>query len=79
MGGEQGDDVTTIEFSISCSNCVRQDTPDCEDCLVSYVVGEETSTYSMQAEEGTVVALLTTAGLVPALKYRASEERHDAH
>jgi hypothetical protein len=29
-----------IELSISCNDCIRRDTPDCADCLVSFVIGE---------------------------------------
>ena len=29
-----------VEVSISCEDCVRRGTPDCSDCLVSFVVGE---------------------------------------
>jgi hypothetical protein len=61
---------TGIELSISCDECVRRATPDCQDCLVSYVLGEEPGHLEMTARDADVIELFTTEGLLPVLKYR---------
>ncbi len=58
-----------IEISISCHECVRRSTPDCEDCLVTFVLGETPDELVMTSEEAEVVELFTQAGLVPTLKF----------
>jgi hypothetical protein len=59
-----------IELSISCNDCVRRGTPDCEDCLVSFVLGEEPGLLEMTSEDAQVVELFTAQGLIPRLKYQ---------
>jgi len=59
-----------IELSISCTNCVRRNTPDCSDCLVTFVLGDTPDELVLTSEEADVVELFTTQGLVPTLKYR---------
>lgn len=58
-----------IELSISCSDCVRRGTPDCSDCLVSFVLGETPDELVMTSREAEVVQLFTAEGLVPTLKF----------
>ena len=60
-----------IEVSISCRECVRQSTPDCADCLVSFVLGGDPEQLTMTAEDVGIVELLTSANLVPRLRYRS--------
>lgn len=60
------------EFSISCHDCVRQSTPDCADCLVSFVLGGEPEQLTMSVEDVVIVELLTAAHLVPSLRYRSA-------
>ena len=64
-----------IELSISCNDCVRRGTPDCADCLVSFVLGEEPDELVMTAEEADVVQLFTSQGMMPRLKF---QHRSDA-
>ena len=59
----------SIELSISCSDCIRQSTPDCHDCLVSYVLGETPDQLTMTGSELAVAELLASEGLVPSLKF----------
>jgi hypothetical protein len=59
-----------IELSISCNDCVRRGTPDCADCLVSFVLGEEPDELVMTAEEADVVQLFTSQGMMPRLKFQ---------
>jgi hypothetical protein len=61
-----------IELSISCNDCVRRSTPDCSDCLVSFVLGETPDELVMTAKEAEVVQLFTSEGLVPTLKFHRS-------
>jgi hypothetical protein len=58
-----------IELSISCRDCVRRGTPDCSDCLVTFVLGEEPEALSLTQDEVQVVQLFTAEGLVPTLKF----------
>ena len=48
-----------IELSISCSDCVRRGTPDCADCLVSFVLGDEPDELVMTSCDADVVQLFT--------------------
>jgi hypothetical protein len=59
-----------IELSISCNDCVRRGTPDCSDCLVSFVLGTEPDELVMTAEEADVVQLFTSQGMMPRLKFQ---------
>ena len=58
-----------IELSISCSDCVRRATPDCEDCLVSFVLGGPPDALEMNSDDAEVVELFTAQGLIPRLRY----------
>jgi hypothetical protein len=70
---KEGNDMTQeIELSISCHDCVRRGTPDCSDCLVTFVLGDTPDELAMTAREADVVELFTAEGLLPTLKYRAS-------
>jgi hypothetical protein len=59
-----------IELSISCNDCVRRGTPDCADCLVSFVLGEVPDELVMTADEADVVQLFTSQGMMPRLKFQ---------
>ncbi|HVB51069.1 MAG TPA: hypothetical protein VND89_04940 [Acidimicrobiales bacterium] len=61
-----------IELSISCHECVRRATPDCSDCLVTFILGDTPEELVMTAEEADVIHLFTSEGLVPTLKYRSA-------
>jgi len=58
-----------VELSISCNDCVRRGTPDCEDCLVSFVLGEEPGHLAMTSEEAHVVELFNAQGMIPRLRF----------
>lgn len=62
--------MSGIELSISCTDCVRRSTPDCADCLVSYVLGGEPEALSLSTEMADVATLLSSQGMIPRLKYR---------
>jgi hypothetical protein len=59
-----------IELSISCNDCVRRGTPDCEDCLVSFVLGETPDELVMTSDDADVVQLFTAQGMMPRLKFQ---------
>lgn len=61
--------MSEIELSISCAECVRRSTPDCEDCLVTFVIGERPEELSLSPELADVAGLLSSQGLVPRLKF----------
>jgi hypothetical protein len=64
-----------IELSISCDTCVRRDTPHCEDCLVTFVLGEEPGELTVTPMEAEVIELFTAEGMLPTLRYRATPSR----
>jgi len=72
-----------IELSISCRDCVRRSTPDCADCLVTHVLGEEPDSLEMSADTVKVVELFVAEGLVPRLRFvshtNAVERSPDPH
>lgn len=63
-------DITDIELSISCDSCVRRGTPQCQDCLVHFVLGGPPEELVMSPREADIVTLLTGQGLLPRLKFR---------
>jgi hypothetical protein len=62
--------VSSIELSISCTECVRRGTSDCDDCLVSFVLGDEPDELTMSTQEADVAGLLASQGMIPRLKFR---------
>ncbi len=62
--------ASRIELSISCEDCVRRGTPDCQDCLVNFVLGDEPGQLEMSSEDAHVVELFTQQGLIPHLRYQ---------
>ena len=61
--------MSEIELSISCTDCVRRSTPDCSDCLVSFVLGGEPSALELTTEMADVAVLLNAQGMIPRLKF----------
>lgn len=59
-----------IELSISCGDCVRRATPDCADCLVSFVLSDTPDELVMTAEDLDVVRLFTAQGMMPRLRFQ---------
>ena len=62
-----------IELSISCNDCVRRGTPDCADCLVSFVLGDVPDVLVMTTSDAEVVQLFTSQGMMPRLKFQHRE------
>lgn len=60
-------------MTISCSDCVLQQTDRCQDCLVSFICGREPDdAIVIDAQEAFAVRLLSEAGLVPKLHHVAA-------
>jgi hypothetical protein len=61
--------VTTID----CTECIMRDTPVCDDCVVTFVVGRDPGeALVIDAAEARAVRMLSGAGLVPALRHTAA-------
>lgn len=59
-------------LTISCSECTRQATTACDDCVVSFICDREPGdAVVVDAAEARAVRLLGSAGLVPPLRHRA--------
>ncbi|HQU26751.1 MAG TPA: hypothetical protein PLS29_06930 [Acidimicrobiales bacterium] len=62
-----------FEITISCEACVRRSTPECAECLVSFVLDEAPEELTLTEADARVFDLFSAEGLVPTLKYRARE------
>ena len=71
MSSTEGGIVSGIELSISCTECVRRSTPDCEDCLVTFVLGDEPEELTLSAQLADAAVLLSSQGMIPRLKFRS--------
>ena len=60
---------TVRDMEFSCDDCVMQDTPACEDCVVTFICGREPGeAVVIDVAEARAVRLLGEAGLVPPLR-----------
>ncbi len=58
-------------FTVDCADCTHRDTPVCDDCVVSFIVGREPDdTVVVDADEARAVRLLARAGLVPGVRHQ---------
>ncbi len=63
---------TVVAMEITCDDCVMQDTPACEDCVVTFICGREPGeAVVFDVAEARAVRLLGEVGLVPPLRRRA--------
>ena len=61
-----------MSLTVSCDDCVMQDTPTCADCVVTFICGREPhDAIVIDAAEARAVRLLARAGLVPDLRHTA--------
>lgn len=59
-------------FTIDCADCAHRDTPVCEDCVVSFIVGRDPEdALVVDADEARAVRLLERAGLLPGIRHEA--------
>ena len=61
--------MSDIELSISCRACERRSTPDCGDCLVTFVLGDEPEELTFNTEMAEMASLLSSHGMIPRLKF----------
>ncbi|HUF96770.1 MAG TPA: hypothetical protein VMM60_01500 [Ilumatobacter sp.] len=66
-----------MSLSISCSDCTMHGTPACADCVVTFVLGADTSDavdqeLELDVDQERVVQLFSRAGLVPLLKFNVA-------
>ena len=67
------DDMTEHSLSISCDDCSMQGTDACDDCVVTFLMGQEADeSLVLDLDQARVVRLLGKAGLVPDLKFRVA-------
>lgn len=64
-------------LTISCDDCSMRCTAACDDCVVSFLLSDDTAepghdTMVLDLDQARVVKLLGKAGLVPDLKYRVA-------
>lgn len=56
-------------LSISCDDCAMQDTPTCDDCVVTFILGREPGqAVVIDADEARALRVMGDAGLVPRLR-----------
>jgi hypothetical protein len=62
--------VSPDAFTIDCADCVHRQTPVCDDCVVSFIVGRQPNdAIVVDADEARAVRLLEQAGLVPGVRH----------
>ena len=62
--------VSGVELSISCIDCVQRSTPECGDCLVSFVLGDEPEELTLSPQLAGVAGLLSSQGMIPQLRFQ---------
>jgi hypothetical protein len=70
-GTKTSDPVVSPEaFTIDCADCIHRQTPVCDDCVVSFIVGRQPDdAIVVDADEARAVRLLEQAGLVPGVRH----------
>jgi hypothetical protein len=63
-------------LTISCDDCRMQDTPTCDDCIVSVICERDPGAVLADIAELRALRLLGRTGLVPPLRH---ERRSDLH
>ena len=62
--------VSPEAFTIDCADCIHRQTPVCDDCVVSFIVGRQPDdAIVVDADEARAVRLLEQAGLVPGVRH----------
>ena len=59
-------------LTIDCASCAHRDTPVCEECVVTFIVGRDPDdAVVVDSEEVRAVRLLAHAGLVPRVRHES--------
>lgn len=79
MNEMNGNEMNGSGLTISCDECAMRCSSACDDCVVTFLLGDETGdatsgtdTMVLDLDQARVVRLLGKAGLVPDLKYRVA-------
>jgi hypothetical protein len=59
---------------ISCDDCRMQGTDACDDCVVSYILDKPEGAVVFDAAEERAIRAMTTAGLLPEVRWRKRSE-----
>lgn len=58
-------------ITVECESCVMRDTPACDDCVVTYLLGREPDdAVVIDADEARAMRMLEHAGLLPTLRFQ---------
>lgn len=69
---EPTDDRGEGAFTIDCADCAHRDTPVCDECIVTFIVGRAPEdALVVDADEARAVRLLERAGLVPGVRHES--------
>jgi hypothetical protein len=70
---DRPDSAHATSLSISCDDCSMRCSAACDDCVVTFLVGQDTEeSLILDLDQARVVRLLGKAGLVPDLKFRVA-------
>ena len=61
--------MSTTAISVSCDDCSLQATEACKDCLVTFLLGEESDAVIVDVMEARAMRMLQRAGLLPDLRF----------
>ncbi len=71
-GGGPTDERGDGAFTIDCADCAHRDTPVCDECIVTFIVGRAPEdALVVDADEARAVRLLERAGLVPGVRHES--------
>ncbi|MFT7599573.1 MAG: hypothetical protein ACI8TP_002508 [Acidimicrobiales bacterium] len=60
-----------MSVCIDCASCVRQNSSDCDDCIVTFITRPQTSeAVVIDFEDYAALKRLQSAGMVPKLRHR---------
>ena len=62
--------MADTRFTISCATCIHQASSECDDCVVSFVLGREPDdAIIIDAAEERAMRMLAGVGLLPGLRH----------
>jgi hypothetical protein len=60
-----------MSMTIDCASCVRRDTSDCDDCVVTFITRRERDeAVVIELEDFAALRRLSAAGMVPELRHK---------
>lgn len=67
--GESDQVVRPAELSVSCDECSLEGTGACEDCLVTFLLADESNAVIVDVMEARAMRMLHRVGLLPELRF----------